>query len=71
MCSEILGYEMNDFEVHDRGTARELKLLRELVQCITDNHQHMVDMNCYAQSVRIKYAELMRFYKEQELAGSL
>lgn len=62
---------MTDFEVHDRGTARELKLLRDLVRCMADNQEHMLEMNCYAQPVRAKFAELMRFYKEQELAGNL
>jgi len=62
---------MSDFEVHERGTARELKLLRELATIMSDNHQHMKEMNCYPQPVRIKFAEVMQFYKEQQLVGSI
>lgn len=62
---------MSDFEIHERGTARELKLLRELAAVLSDNHPHMQAMNCYPQPVRIKMAEVMQFYKEQQLAGSI
>ena len=62
---------MKDFEVHDRGTTQELKLLRELACCMADNQAHMLAMNCYTRSVRLKFEELMRFYREQELAGHL
>jgi hypothetical protein len=62
---------MSDFEVHDRGTARELKLLRDLARVMADNQEHMLEMNCYAQPVRAKFADLMRFYEEQKYAGYL
>lgn len=62
---------MKDFEIHDRGTAQELKLLRELACALADNQQHMLEMNCYAQPVRNKFADLMRFYEGQKYAEHL
>lgn len=64
-------FTMNDFEIHDRGTARELKLLRELATIVSDNHAHMLQMNCYPRPVRLKVAEVLQFYKEQDFAGSI
>jgi hypothetical protein len=60
---------MSDFEVHERGTAQELRLLRELATILSENHEHMQYMNCYPRPVRQKFAEVMQFYKEQQLAG--
>lgn len=64
---------MNDgnFEVHERGTARELKLLRELASVMQEQQQHMQAMNCYPRQVRLKFADVMLFYKEQQLAGNI
>jgi len=60
-----------DFEIHERGTTRELKLLRDLAMAMYENQKNMLTMNCYPQPVRARYAELMKFYDEQEYGKSV
>ena len=60
-----------DFEIHERGTTRELKLLRDLANAMYENHEHMQQMNCYPQPVRTKFVELMQFYRKQDFVGPI
>ena len=54
---------MDDFEVHERGTSRELSLARELVNAL--DNQMRVNPLAIPPEVKEAYLKISQFYRSQ------
>lgn len=56
-----MSIETSDFEVHPRGTAEELKVLRQMFMAmVTENESH----GCLPYAVKVNIERVTEYYKQ-------